>query len=243
MYISRKFQKTRNMITLILRSIIIYSIVLIAIRIMGKRQIGDMQPFELVATLIIADLACIPMSDVSIPIVFGIVPLLSLIIIHYLFTYLNRKSVYFRTFLNGKPVIIIDEDGIDYDALKKLNMTLNDLNEGLRASDCFNIADVAYAIVETNGNVSVLLKSLASPAMNEDLKLSPKEKSLNVILINDGKIMKENLTCLNLTETFIKKIVKEQHTKSINDILIFSINQNGEIFYQEKYKPCKTILK
>ncbi|NCB48686.1 MAG: DUF421 domain-containing protein [Clostridia bacterium] len=231
------------MITLILRSIIIYCIVLVAIRLMGKRQIGDMQPFELVATLIIADLACIPMSDVSIPIVFGIVPLLSLIIIHYFFTFLNRKSVYFRTFLNGKPVIIIDENGIDYKALKKLNMTLNDLNEGLRACNCFNIADVAYAIVETNGNISVLLKSLASPATNEDLKISKEENSLNVILVNDGKIMKENLICLNLTEKFINKILKEQKTKSISDILIFSINQNGEIYYQEKNKPCKSIFK
>jgi len=231
------------MITLILRSIIIYSIVLIAIRLMGKRQIGDMQPFELVATLILADLACIPMSDVTIPIVFGIVPLLTLIIVHYLFTFLSRKSVKFRTFLNGKPVIVIDEDGIDYDALKKLNMTLNDLNEGLRTCDCFNIADVAYAIVETNGNISVLLKRLVSPATNEDLKLSPKENSLNVILVNDGKIMKENLSCLNLSEDFIKKIVKEQHTKSVCDVLIFSINQSGEVFYQEKYKPCKTFFK
>lgn len=170
-------------------------------------------------------------------------PPFSLIIIHYFFTFLNRKSVYFRTFLNGKPVIIIDEDGIDYEALKKLNMTLNDLNEGLRACDCFNIADVAYAIVETNGNVSVLLKSLASPATKEDLKLSIKDVSLNVILINDGKIMKENLKCLNLTESFLLKIAKEQKTKSISDILIFSINQNGEIFYQEKYKSCKTIFK
>ena len=100
------------MITLILRSLIIYLIVLFAVRIMGKRQIGDMQPFELVVTLIIADLACIPMSDVSIPLVFGIVPLLTLVVLHHGFTLLNRKSIFFRKLLNGKPIIVIDGDGI-----------------------------------------------------------------------------------------------------------------------------------
>lgn len=229
------------MVTLILRSIIVYSICLFAVRLMGKRQIGDMQPFELVATLIIADLACIPMSDVSIPIFFGIVPLLTLVVVHHFFTMLNRKSVHFRSFLNGKPVIVIDEDGIDYDALKRLNMTLNDLNEGLRACDCFNIADVAYAIVETNGNISVLLKSSASPATNENLKIKTDESSLNVILVNDGKIVNENLEYLGLEKSFVQKIVDEQKTKSINDVLILSIDQNGEVFYQEKEKPCKSI--
>ncbi len=231
------------MATLVLRSVIIYCIVLIAVRLMGKRQIGDMQPFELVATLILADLACIPMSDVSIPIVFGIVPLLTLVVVHYCLTFLNRKSMHFRSFLNGKPVIIINEDGIDYQALKMLNMTLNDLNEGLRACDCFNIADVAFAIVETNGNVSVLLKGLASPPTTEEMKLSPKESLLNVILVNDGKIVKENLEYLNLSEEFVKNVAKEEQTKSIKDILILSLNQDGEIFYQEKNKPCKTIVK
>lgn len=231
------------MATLILRSVIIYCIVLIAVRLMGKRQIGDMQPFELVATLILADLACIPMSDVSIPIVFGIVPLLTLVVVHYCLTFLNRKSMHFRSLLNGKPVIIIDEDGIDYQALKMLNMTLNDLNEGLRACDCFNIADVAFAIVETNGNVSVLLKRLSCPPTSEEMKMSPKETSLNVILVNDGKIVKENLEYLKLTEEFVQRVAKEENTKSIKDILIFSLNEDGEIYYQEKNKPCKTIVK
>ena len=120
------------MITLILRSIIVYCIVLFAVRIMGKRQIGDMQPFELVITLIIADLACIPMSDTTIPIVFGIIPLFTLVILHHFFTFLNRKSILFRKIVNGKPIIIIDKNGINYPALKKLNMTLNDLTESLR---------------------------------------------------------------------------------------------------------------
>lgn len=229
------------MITLILRSIIVYCIVLFGVRVMGKRQIGDMQPFELVVTLIIADLACIPMSDSSIPIFFGIVPLFTLVLVHYLFTVLNMKSIFFRKILNGRPIIIIDKDGINYKSLKMLNMTINDLTEGLRTSQCFNINDVAYAIVETNGNISVLLKASAQPVSNEGMKINEDESSLNVILINDGKLLKENLSYLGLNESFIKKILEKEKINGIEKVLILSIDAHGEIYLQEKYKPYKTI--
>ena len=228
------------MITLVLRSIIIYIIVLVAVRLMGKRQIGDMQPFELVVTFIIADLACIPMSDVSIPLVFGIIPLLTLVVLHHLLTVLNKKSITFRKILNGRPIIVIDKNGINYKALQQLNMTLNDLTEGLRAVQCFNLQDVAYAIVETNGVISVLLKQNLSPATKEDLKVKTAETTLNVILINDGKIVNDNLKNLNLDVDFLNSIIKKQNTKSISDVLILTINTNGEIFYQEKHKKAQS---
>lgn len=229
------------MITLIIRSIIVYCIVLFAVRIMGKRQIGDLQPFELVATLIIADLACIPMSDSTIPIAFGIVPLLTLVILHHLFTLLNRKSINFRKLINGKPVIVIDKNGINYSALKKLNMTLNDLTEGLRGCQCFNISDVAYAIVETNGNISVMLKSNIQPVSNENLKIKVEEESITLILVNDGKIIKENFCYFGLDENFLQPILKQENIKNIKDILILTIDKQGEIFLQEKNKSCKTL--
>ncbi len=228
------------MITLVLRSIIIYIIVLVAVRLMGKRQIGDMQPFELVVTFIIADLACIPMSDVSIPLVFGIIPLLTLVVLHHLLTILNKKSITFRKILNGRPIIVIDKNGINYKALQQLNMTLNDLTEGLRAVQCFNLQDVAYAIVETNGVISVLLKQNLSPATKEDLKVKTADTTLNVILINDGKIVNDNLKNLNLDVDFLNSIIKKQNTKSISDVLILTINTNGEIFYQEKHKKAQS---
>ncbi len=229
------------MITLILRAIIIYCIVLFSVRIMGKRQIGDMQPFELVVTLIIADLACIPMSDSSIPIVFGIVPLFSIVVLHHFFTFLNRKSIFFRKTINGRPIIVIDQDGINYKNLKLLNMTINDLTEGLRSCQCFNISDVAFAIVETNGKISILLKSTSQPASKEDLKISPKKAVLSAILVNDGKIIEENLKIFNLEKSFVEKFASKQKTKNVGDILIFTLNELGEIFYQEKNKPCKDI--
>ena len=231
------------MITLILRSIIVYCIVLFAVRIMGKRQIGDMQPFELVITLIIADLACIPMSDTTVPIVFGIIPLFTLVILHHFFTFLNRKSILFRKIVNGKPIIVIDKNGINYTALKKLNMTLNDLTEGLRIAQCFNISNVAYAIVETNGNISVLLKNSTQPVSNESMNIKSEKDSLNIILINDGKLLIENLKYLKLDNNFINKILKDEKIKNIKDVLIMTIDKNGNIYLQEKFKPYKTLKK
>ena len=229
------------MITLILRSIIIYCIVLFAVRVMGKRQIGDMQPFELVVTLIIADLACIPMSDSTIPIVFGIVPLFTLVILHHIFTILNLKCIFFRKLINGKPIIVINQNGIDYDALKKLNMTVNDLTEGLRSSQCFNIENVAYAIVETNGNINVLLKSNVSPATNDSLNIKTEPSNISMILVNDGKIMNDNLKLLKLDEDFIKNILKKEKIKSEKDLIILSVTGKSTIFLQQKNKKSKVI--
>lgn len=229
------------MITLILRSIIIYSIVLFAVRVMGKRQIGDMQPFELVATLIIADLACIPMSDVSIPIFYGLVPLLSLVVLHHVLTLLNRKSVLMRKVFNGRPIIVISGGSIDYLAMKSLNMTLNDLTEGLRCAGYFDIAQIEYAIVETNGNISVLPKMQACPVTNGDMHITADESALSIILVNDGKMLKDNLEYLSIDEGFVKRIMKSQNTKQIKDILILSASKNGDVFFQEKGKSSVTL--
>src|SRR5690606_14932664 len=121
--------------------------VLILLRIMGKRQIGEMQPYELVITLIIADLATVPMSETALPILHGIIPLVTLCIIHYFLSFLTRKSLYIRKLINGKPVIVIGPNGIDYSALKMLNMNFSDLQESLRTAGYFNLEEVLYAIV------------------------------------------------------------------------------------------------
>ena len=181
------------------------------------------------------------MSDTTIPIVFGIVPLFTLVILHHLFTFLNRKSITFRKLINGKPVIVIDKYGINYKALKELNMTLNDLTEGLRTCQCFDINEVAYAIVETNGNISVMLKSSCQPVTNENMKIKTEENFITLILINDGKIIKENLNYFGLDELYLYRIIKKEKINNIKNILIMTIDKQGNIFLQEKFKPCKNI--
>ena len=229
------------MFTLILRAIIIYLIVLVVLRLMGKRQIGDMQPCELVITLIIADLACIPMSETTIPLLYGITPLFTLAVLHFIMTLLSRKSLFLRKLINGKPVIVIDKSGINYKALKALNMTLNDLTEALRGANCFSFDDVAYAILETNGNLSVLPKISIQPVTNENMKLTLPENTLQVILINDGKLSYENLKLLNLKEDFIQKILRKENVKSVKDVLVMCINAYGEIYFQTKKSPSKIL--
>ena len=132
------------MLTIVIRSIIIYVIVLLVFRLMGKRQIGQMQPFELVLTLIIADLATIPMAEVSVPVLHGIIPLLTLAIIHFVITLITKNSAPLSKFISGKPVIIINPKGLDYKAMKQLNLSTDDILSALRNCGYFSIGQVHY---------------------------------------------------------------------------------------------------
>ena len=227
------------MFTMIFRAIILYCILLIIIRIMGKRQIAQLQPFELVITLIIADLATIPMGETTVPLIHGIVPLLTLVSLHYLMSVLSCKSVFLRKLINGKPVIVINPNGIDYRALKSLNMNLNDLCEGLRGAGYFNFEDIGYAIIETNGNMSVLPKAECSPLTKRDMHIQQGQTTLNVMLINDGKVIKENLDFLGLKQSFLDNILKQQKAK-LKQVLILSINKDGQAYFQLHNKKYVT---
>ena len=156
---------------MLLRSIIIYVCVLAVIRLMGKRQVGEMQPFEFVITLIIADLACIPMAELSVPLVHGIVPIVTLMILHFLICFFARKLQFVRYILTGRPAIVINPNGINYKELKELNMTLDDLIELMRGCNVFKIEEIAYAIIETNGNLCVIKKSELENITRSDLKV------------------------------------------------------------------------
>lgn len=222
------------MFSSILRVLILYIVVLISLRLMGKRQIGEMQPFEFVITLIIADLATIPMSERSIPLLAGAIPVLSLLLIHFVISLLTRKSIIIRKIISGKPVIIITPDGIEYEALKKLNMNMNDLQEVIRSAGYTNVAEINYAIIETNGSASVFPKAANSPVVQQDLKLENQEMELPVILISEGKVQKENLKALNVSENELYKFIEKLAPKSlkIKDICFLTLNSNGEMFIQ-----------
>ena len=147
------------MLNLFIRSLVLYFVLLVAMRLMGKRQLGELQPFELAITLVASDLVCIPMADASIPILYGVIPVFSLFLVHILITKLATKSIKFRKFLNGKPIIIIEKGNILSDVMKELNLNIDDIMEALRGAGYFNPSEVEYAILETNGNLSVMPKS------------------------------------------------------------------------------------
>lgn len=229
------------MLTLTIRCAIIYIIVLFICRIMGKRQMGELQPFEFVITLIIADLATIPMAEINVPLVHGVVPLFTLTILHFLISLLSRKSLLLRKIVNGKPIVVMSPKGVEYDALKQLNMNLDDLIEALRELNYFSFDDVLYAIVETNGKLTVLPKKLRSNPTCEDLKLNLEENNLPMILISDGKISKENLKIAGLNEDFILKQAKAINVNKIKDIMVATIDNSGKMYLQQKNRQYKVV--
>ena len=229
------------MAIMLLRSIIIYCCVLIAIRLMGKRQVGEMQPFEFVITLIIADLACIPMAELSVPLVHGIVPIATILILHFLICVFARKFMFARYLLTGKPAVVVSPKGINYKELKELNMTLDDLIELMRSCNVFSFGDIAYAIIETNGNLCVIKKAETEPVTRGDLKVKVSQSALPINLIMDGVLMKDNVSLAGIDSGFINKCLIKANLKSVSDVLILTLDNNGGVFIQGKgKKECKS---
>ena len=222
------------MAIMLLRSVIIYVCVLAVIRLMGKRQVGEMQPFEFVITLIIADLACNPMAELSVPLVHGIVPIITLMILHFLICFLARKVQFVRYVLTGRPAIVINPNGINFKELKELNMTLDDLIELMRGCNVFKIEEIAYAIIETNGNLCVIKKSEVESVTRSDLKVKVSQASLPINIIMDGRLMNENVRLTKIDNQFIENCLSKAEIKNIKDVLIMTLDNNGEVFIQSK---------
>ena len=181
------------MVLILIRTIVLYLLVLIVMRGMGKREISQMQPFELAIAIMIADLASTPMSEFGIPILYGIIPILALLAMHILISLINIKSLRMREFICGKPRILIYRGKIDEQALKKENFTINELQERLRGNNVTSLSDVEYAILETSGEVTIIPKPEKRPVTLEDLNLEAKYQGIPYELVIDGNIMEDNL--------------------------------------------------
>ncbi len=219
------------MLNLFLRCIILYFFLLLAMRLMGKRQLGELQPFELAITLVASELVCIPMADATIPIIYGIIPVFSLFLVHIIITKLATKSVRFRKFLNGKPVIVIEKGNILPNVLKELNMNIDDIMEALRSSGYFNPSEVEYAILETNGSLTVLAKAQNRPLSPFDVGLDVEEEQLPLTIIMEGEFMGENLAKVepSLKESVLS-FLEEKHI-SKQDVLVLLLS-GSNVFLQ-----------
>ncbi len=212
------------MITSIIRTIILYFLVTISIRLMGKRQIGDMQPNELVITLLISEIAAIPLQDTTQPILSGVTAIFMLVILEIAVSVVAMKSMIVRKLLNGKSVVVIKNGVIDQHAMKSVRMTVIDLIELLRGQNVFDISTVSFAVLEVNGDLSVLLKSSEQPATVSDLKLEKEPAALPLPVISDGIIIKESLEALNITKNDLKKQLGK---KDVSDIFLMTLDRNG----------------
>ena len=222
------------MIIVIMRSVILYFVVLIVMRIMGKRQIGQLQPFELVITIIISELAAVPMQNTGIPLLYGIVPILILMTAQIMLSFISLKSVKARAFICGRPSILIEDGKIMEKELSKLYFNINDLLEQLRVKGYPDIKDVEFAILETEGQLSVVPKSLKRPAMPQDFNLSVDQERLPITLIIDGEVIKQNLIIAKISETDLKNVLDKNGVLSYKQVLFAGLDSAGKFFYQKK---------
>ena len=215
------------------RSIVLYIIVLIVMRLMGKREISQMQPFELAISIMIADLASIPMTEIGIPIFNGIVPILGLLLMHLVISVINIKSITLRKFICGKPSILIYRGKIDEKVLKKERFTINELQERLRRNNIFNLGDVEYAILETSGEVTVIQKPEKRGTTPEDFQIIPEYEGIPYDLVIDGKVMYKNLEQLGKNEKWLEKQLVPFKMKP-QEALVVTIDGKNQIFCQKK---------
>ena len=212
------------MIITITRTIILYIFVTLGIRLMGKRQIGEMQPNELVVTLLISEIAAIPLQDTSQPIFNGVVAIFMLVILEILISVISMKSLFMRKIMNGKSAVIIKNGVIDQQMMKSVRMTVLDLVELLRGQNVFDISTVAFAVLEVNGNLSVLLKSSEQPATAADLNVKKDKALLPLPVISDGKIIKESLEAIGTDEGAVRKMLKGDN---VSDIFLMTMDRDG----------------
>ncbi|MDY6368023.1 MAG: DUF421 domain-containing protein [Clostridia bacterium] len=204
-----------------IRAIIIFITLVIVMRLMGKRQIGEMQPFEFVITLIIADLACVPMADVSIPLIYGIVGVLTLFVMHQLVSILEQSSSFFRLAVSGKPSVVIDKNGVNMKELKKNNMGIEELIESMRAMGYFSLDDLDYAIFESNGKLSALESESKSGG------------GLSVVVVKNGKVVDGTLKTIGTKKEDIESFVKSQG-ENVKRTEIMTVDGEGRVYYKAK---------
>jgi uncharacterized membrane protein YcaP (DUF421 family) len=195
---------------------------------MGKGEIAEMNSFDLVITLLIAEVAAVPMENNNIPIINGVAAVTGLVVMQIVISYIALKSKIFRVFLSGKPSILIDKGEINYRELKKERVSIDELLEQLRISGYFKISDVQYAILETDGSLSVL------PSAFYDSTPSKYFNHLPLSLIIDGRVVKQNIELINKDIDWLMEVLRSNHIESVKDVLICVLDENDKIFIQQK---------
>lgn len=213
-----------------IRTLIIFTILIIVLRLMGKRQIGEMQPFEFIVTLIIADLACVPMADVSIPLIYGIIAVLTLFVAHQFISIIEHFGDLPKKLISGTPSIVIDKNGIKIKELKSNNLGVDDLIESMRSAGYFTLDDLDYAIFESNGKLS----ALQNPNKGETAT------SIPLLIVNDGKIVSRNLEFLRTDENRVKSFIQNQNT-TLKKTEVMTVDGNGRTYFKCKNRKYQIL--
>ena len=216
-----------------IRTIILYLILVAVIRMMGKRQVGQMEPSEFVVTMLVANLAAIPMQDAGIPLHGGLVPILTVLGLELVLSAISLYSVRFRRLLCGKPVILVENGRILRENLRRTRITLDELTGQLREKDVLDVQTVQYAILETNGVLSVFLYPKERPASAQDAGIQAKEQALPVTIIADGKVYPENLMAAKKDHKWVEKTVSA-HGSTIKDTFLLTVDGKNKVIFLSK---------
>ena len=221
------------MILSFFRTTLLYILLIAVIRLMGKRQIGQMEPSEFVVTMLAANLAAIPMEDSGIPLYSGVVPILTVLGVELVLSGISMGSVRFRRILCGKPVILIENGRILRGNLLKTRVTLDELTGHLREKDVLDLTTVQYAILETNGNLSVFLYPAEAPASAKEAGIVPKPRYLPVTIIEDGVLMNENMEKAGKDEAWVRRVLSDRRA-SIPGTWLLTVDREDHIFWLGK---------
>ena len=218
------------MVTAFVRTILLYFIIMLGLRLMGKRQIGELEPTELVLTMLISDLAAVPMQDLGIPLLNGVVPIVTLLALSMLLSYGCMRSIRLRRLVCGSPTTLIKDGQLQQAAMRANRFTLDELIEELRAQGVTDLTTVKYAVLETDGQLSVLLYPDEQPATPKQLGRSVRDDTfLPHIFINDGRVLGENLSLAGLDAAWLQKQVRAQGYRAPSEIFLLSLDGAGNI--------------
>ena len=218
------------MFTGLIRTIILYILIIAGIRLMGKRQVGELEPSELVLSLIIADLAAVPMQDFGIPLLTGVVPILALLSLTMILSVLTMKSIRFRALLCGRPSVVIRRGEIDQGEMRRNRLTVDELLEELRSQGYTDPQKVEYAILETNGQLSVLPRAAEKPPTLGQLGLEAQESGLPLVLISDGRLLERNLRTRGYDERWLDRQLEQRGLKSREEVFLMTVDEQGQIY-------------
>ncbi len=219
---------------IILRCFILYFVIVIAVRIMGKRQIGELQPSELVITILISELGSMPIQDTDQPILAGVLPILTLAAIELAVSLITLKSIKARYLIYGKPIVLVYKGKMYQKEMTKARVSIDDLIEAMRTSGIMKVDDVDYAILETNGNMSIIPKADKLPVTPEDINIKPNDQNMPDIIIVDGRILDENIKSCGLTREWLYKVLKKQGVTNEKEIFFLAREKTGKTYIVKK---------
>ena len=222
------------MITAFARTVILYFLIVVGLRLMGKRQIGELEPIELVLTLLISDLAAVPMQDFGIPLLNGVIPIVTLLLLSMLLSWGSVRSIRLRRLICGSPTALILDGKVQQDAMRHNRFTLDELTQELRNQGILDIASVEYAVLETNGRLNIILTPEQQPVTAVQMGVTPDDTGYFSILINNGRIIDKNLKRMGRDERWLQKQLQKRGAQSVRDVYLLMLNDAGQIYFAAK---------